>query len=158
MTPPVTSQNPAISFAIVDFPEPDGPTNAVTVCGFMVKLIFFIISSFVFPYVNVTFFNSISSPESTASLLGRSSSGLSRIPLISLTFVPTTAISSTKDIAARNGPVNPRASTMMVKKSAADRLPCDHNSTPAGSTAINTDGVNVCMTDIYFWLSCIQST
>ena len=44
---------PAISFAIVDFPEPELPTNAVTVFGFNSKLIFFSTSSL--SYANETF-------------------------------------------------------------------------------------------------------
>lgn len=37
MEPDVTSQYPAISFATVDLPEPDGPTRAVMVPGWMAR-------------------------------------------------------------------------------------------------------------------------
>ena len=36
--PDVASQNPAMSFATVDLPEPDGPTMAVTCEGRVLKL------------------------------------------------------------------------------------------------------------------------
>ena len=36
--PPLASQNPAMSFATVDFPEPDGPTMAVMAPGFVRKV------------------------------------------------------------------------------------------------------------------------
>ena len=39
MRPFVASQYPAISFSIVDLPEPDGPTKAVIVPGLMERLI-----------------------------------------------------------------------------------------------------------------------
>ena len=45
MLPAVGSQKPAINFAIVDFPDPELPTSAVTVFGFNSNLIFFKTSS-----------------------------------------------------------------------------------------------------------------